>query len=40
MKMGVGIGNAVEEIIRVADEINVDLIAMSTRGRRGYQSLG
>ena len=31
----VGIGNAAEEIIKTADEINVDLIAMSTHGRHG-----
>ncbi|MFC1933099.1 universal stress protein [Chloroflexota bacterium] len=28
-------GNAAEEIIKVADEINADLIAMSTHGRSG-----
>jgi len=31
----VGIGNAAEEIIKAADEMNVDLIAMSTHGRHG-----
>ena len=31
----VGIGNAAEEIINAADEIDVDLIAMSTHGRHG-----
>ncbi len=31
----IGIGNAAEEIIKAADEINVDLIAMSTHGRHG-----
>jgi len=31
----VEVGNAAEEIIRAADEINVDLIAMSTHGRHG-----
>ena len=31
----VEVGNAAEEIIRTADEINADLIAMSTHGRSG-----
>ena len=31
----VGIGDASEEIIKVAEEINADLIAMSTHGRSG-----
>ena len=31
----VGIGNSAEEIIKAADEIDVDLIAMSTHGRHG-----
>ena len=31
----IGIGNSAEEIIKAADEIDVDLIAMSTHGRRG-----
>ncbi len=31
----IGIGNAAEEIIKAADEIDVDLIAMSTHGRHG-----
>ena len=31
----VEVGNAAEEIIKAADEINVDLIAMSTHGRHG-----
>ncbi len=35
VKIKVGIGNAAEEIIKTADEINVDLIAMSTHGRHG-----
>ncbi len=35
VKIRVEIGNAVEEIIKVADEIDVDLIAMSTHGRHG-----
>ena len=35
VKAKVGTGNAAEEIIKVADEINADLIAMSTHGRSG-----
>ncbi len=35
VKVRVGVGNAAEEIIKAADEINVDLIAMSTHGRHG-----
>ena len=35
VKIRVGIGNAADEIIKAADEINVDLIAMSTHGRHG-----
>ncbi len=35
VKIRVGIGSAAEEIIKAADEINVDLIAMSTHGRHG-----
>ncbi|MFC1860256.1 universal stress protein [Chloroflexota bacterium] len=31
----VEVGSAAEEIIRVADEMDVDLIAMSTHGRHG-----
>jgi len=31
----VEVGNAAEEIIRMADEMDVDLIAMSTHGRSG-----
>ncbi len=31
----VEVGNAAEEIIRAADEMEVDLIAMSTHGRHG-----
>ena len=31
----VGVGNAAEEIIKVADEINADLVAMATHGRSG-----
>ena len=32
-------GNAAEEIIRVADEMNADLIAMTTHGRSGFSRL-
>jgi len=35
VKTKVVIGSAAEEIISVADEINADLIAMSTHGRSG-----
>ena len=35
VKIRVGIGNTADEIIKAADEINVDLIAMSTHGRSG-----
>ncbi|GAI18141.1 unnamed protein product [marine sediment metagenome] len=35
VEIRVGIGSAAEEIIKVADEIDVDLIAMSTHGRSG-----
>jgi len=35
VKVRVGIGSAAEEIIKSADEISVDLIAMSTHGRSG-----
>jgi len=35
VEIKVVIGNAAEEIIKAADEINVDLIAMSTHGRHG-----
>ncbi len=35
VKIKVGIGNAADEIIKAADEIEVDLIAMSTHGRHG-----
>ena len=35
VKIKVGIGNAADEILRVADEINANLIAMSTHGRSG-----
>ena len=35
LKIRVGIGSAADEIIRTAEEINADLIAMSTHGRSG-----
>ncbi len=35
LEFKVGAGNAAEEIIKAADEINADLIAMSTHGRSG-----
>jgi len=35
VKIKVEVGSAAEEIIKAADEINVDLIAMSTHGRHG-----
>ena len=35
VKIRVEVGSAAEEIIKAADEINVDLIAMSTHGRHG-----
>jgi len=35
IRIMVGIGQAADEIIKVADEINADLIAMSTHGRSG-----
>ena len=35
VKVKVGTGNAADEIIKAADEINADLIAMSTHGRSG-----
>jgi len=35
VKCKVGVGSAAEEIIKAADEINADLIAMSTHGRSG-----
>ncbi|MFC1921099.1 universal stress protein [Chloroflexota bacterium] len=34
-KVVVAVGNAAEEIIKTADEINADIIAMSTHGRSG-----
>ena len=35
VKCKVGVGNAAEEIIKAADEINAGLIAMTTHGRSG-----
>jgi len=35
VEIRVGIGSAADEIIKAADEISVDLIAMSTHGRSG-----
>ena len=35
VKIKVGVGSAAEEIIKAADEINADWIAMSTHGRSG-----
>jgi len=35
VEIRVGIGSAAEEIIKAADEIDADLIAMSTHGRHG-----
>ncbi len=35
VKCKVGVGEAAEEIIKATDEINADLIAMSTHGRSG-----
>ena len=34
-KIRVEVGNAAEMIIKVADELNTDIIAMSTHGRSG-----
>ena len=39
VKTKVSTGNAVEAIIEAADEINADLIAMSTHGRSGLRRL-
>ena len=36
VKIVVGLGRAAEEIIKVADEINADIIAMSSHGRSGF----
>lgn len=35
----VEIGNAAETIVKVADEINANLIAMSTHGRSGFSAM-
>jgi nucleotide-binding universal stress UspA family protein len=35
VQVKVGIGNPADEILRVADEINANVIAMSTHGRSG-----
>ena len=37
VKFKVGIGNAADEIIEAADEINASWIAMSTHGRSGIR---
>jgi len=37
VKIRVAVGNPAEEIIKAADEINADLIAMSTHGRSGIR---
>ena len=39
VKSRVVIGDAAEEIVKVAEEISVDLIAMSTHGRTGLSRL-
>lgn len=36
VRIMVGIGRAAEEIIKVADEIKADLVAMSSHGRSGF----
>ncbi len=36
IKIRVAVGNATEEIIKAADEINTDIIAMSSHGRSGF----
>jgi nucleotide-binding universal stress UspA family protein len=35
----VAVGNAGDEILKVADEIHTDMIAMSTHGRSGWKKL-
>ena len=35
VRIKVAVGNAADEIIKTADEINADLVAMSTHGRSG-----
>ncbi len=39
VNMRVSIGNAAEEILKTADEIQADMIAMSTHGRSGLRRL-
>jgi len=39
VKTTVSTGNAADEILKAADEINADLIAMSTHGRSGLRRL-
>ena len=39
IKSIVASGNAAEEILKAAEEINADLIAMSTHGRSGWRRL-
>jgi nucleotide-binding universal stress UspA family protein len=39
VNMRVSTGNAAEEILRTADEIQADMIAMSTHGRSGLRRL-
>jgi nucleotide-binding universal stress UspA family protein len=39
VKSMVSTGNAAEEILKAADEINADLIAMSTHGRSGLRRM-
>ena len=39
VKVQVSLGDPTEEIVKIAEEINVDLIAMSTHGRSGLSRL-
>ena len=39
IKVNVAVGNAAEEILRAADELKVDIIAMSSHGRSGLSRL-
>jgi nucleotide-binding universal stress UspA family protein len=39
IKTMVSNGNAADEILKAADEVNADLIAMSTHGRSGWRRL-
>ena len=39
IKTMVSAGNAADEILKAADEVNADLIAMSTHGRSGWRRL-